>query len=254
MLRGVAELQRASFLSQQEFNTFSDVAGVSHILIDKRDPDTSGVLQETLRSLAPAVFENDHFVVLENSRAFYPAAFAMNSFSIDEPPAEIASRSLKAAANGVMAVSRRTKFGDKDEILASVGGAASSNPMRRVPPETIVRKNTERIDINPQGEIGWMIIPEAFHPDWKATQGDRALEIAKAYGALLAVRFDGANDPVTVAFHPPWWYFACIWTSLSGWFGVALLLLPRGFHFCRSAGKDSCWMLANPGAIALDCS
>ena len=114
MLRGVAELQRASFLSQQEFNTFSDVAGVSHILIDKRDPDTPGVLQETLRSLAPVVFENDHFVVLENSRAFYPAAFAMNSFSIDEPPAEIASRSLKAAANGILAISRRTKFADTD--------------------------------------------------------------------------------------------------------------------------------------------
>ena len=121
--------------------------------------------------------------------------------------------------------------------------------MRRVPPETIERKNTETIDINPQGEIGWIIIPEAFHPDWKATQADRALEIAKAYGALLAVRLDGANDPVTVSFHPPWWYFACIWTSLSGWFGVAVLLGAERLSFLPERWQRFLLDVGNPGAI-----
>ena len=40
MLRGVAELQQASFLSSEDFTTFLDIAGVSHLLIDKKDPDT----------------------------------------------------------------------------------------------------------------------------------------------------------------------------------------------------------------------
>ena len=51
MLRGVAKLQQASFLSKEDFATFLDVTGVSHLLIDKKDPDTPGDLQDTLRSL-----------------------------------------------------------------------------------------------------------------------------------------------------------------------------------------------------------
>ncbi len=251
MLRGVAELQRASFLSQQEFKTFLDVAGVSHILIDKTDPDTPGVLQETLRSLAPAVFENHHFVVLENSRAFYPAAFAMNSFSVDEPAAEIASRSLEAAANGMLAVSRPTKFGDNEEMMASKGGVVSSNPIRRVSPEAIERKNTETIHIKPQGETGWIIIPEAFHPDWKATQAGRTLEIAEAYGALLAVRLDGPNDPATVSYQVPWWYLACVWTSLSGWLTVAVLLGAERLSYLPERWQRFLLDVSQPGSDSL---
>ncbi len=47
MLRGVAKLQQASFLSREDFATFLDIAGVSHLLIDKKDPDTPGDLQDS---------------------------------------------------------------------------------------------------------------------------------------------------------------------------------------------------------------
>ena len=96
-----------------------------------------------------------------------------------------------------------------------------------------------------------MIIPEAFHPDWKATQANRALEIAKAYGALLAVRLDGANDPVTVSFRPPWWYVACIWTSLSGWFGVAFLLSAQRLSFLPERWQRFLLDAGQPGGDSL---
>ena len=76
MLRGVAKLNQASFSSREDFATFLHIAGVSHLLIDKKDPDTPAELQNTLRSLRPPVFENEHFVILENPDNYSPAAFA----------------------------------------------------------------------------------------------------------------------------------------------------------------------------------
>ncbi|HEY5706716.1 MAG TPA: glycosyltransferase [Terrimicrobiaceae bacterium] len=224
MLRGVAELQRASFLSQEHFSTFLNIAGVSHILIDKKDPDTPGSFQQTLRSLAPAVFENEHFVVLENSDALYPAAFAKNFLAIQEPAENVARLSLESAARGLLAVSQRTKFGDNEGLVASNDGLASSNLMQTMPFEAIERKSNEEIRVKPHEGVGWLVIPEAFHPDWKAVQAGRLLEIARAYGALLTIRLDGMGGLITLAFHPPWWYFACVWASLAGWLVVIAFL------------------------------
>ncbi len=227
MLRGVAELQRTSFLSREDFVTFLDIAGVSDLMIDKKDPDTPQSLQESLRSLAPAVFENEHFAILENTDAFYPAAFAKYFVELNEPPEEAARRSLTAAKQGLLAVSERTKFGDNEGQVKAKEFVPAANPMTRIGAEAVERKTPEEITISAVGQTGWLVIPEAYHPDWKASRAGQSLEVAKAYGAFLAIRLDSTNGPVSLRFHPPWWYSLSLLAAVCGWISATGLLVAE---------------------------
>jgi dolichol-phosphate mannosyltransferase len=227
MLRGVAELQRASFLSRENFATFLDIAGVSQLLIDKKDPDTPQSLQESLRSLASPVFENEHFVIFDNPDSFYPAALARYFIELNEPPEEAANRSLTAAAQGLLAVGGRTKFNDNEGLLRSKEVVPASNPMTKIGLDSVQRKTAERIAVDHLDGVGWLVIPEAYHPDWKASRAGQALEVARAYGAFLAVRLDNTAGTVFLSFEPPWWYLASVLTATCGWIGVIALLVAE---------------------------
>ncbi|MGB9274576.1 MAG: glycosyltransferase [Terrimicrobiaceae bacterium] len=234
MLRGVAKLNQASFSSREDFETFLDVAGVSHLLIDKKDPDTPADLQNSLRSLRSPVFENEHFVILENPDNHFPASFAKN-FSVVEQTGDASGSSLKAAARGVLTVVPEKNFESKQQLVGF--NSASSQGMIRLPANAAHRESFHKILVQPLPESGWLVVPEAVHPDWRATQDGRVLQIARAYDAFLAVRLDGTSSPIALSFQPPWWYFACVWASLAGWLGVVVLvgaerlsLLPARFQ------------------------
>jgi dolichol-phosphate mannosyltransferase len=250
-LRGVAQLQQASFLSHENFKAFLRIAGVSHILIDKTDPDTPHHLQEALRSLIPAVFENHHFVLLENSTAFYPAAFTKNFVVVDASGDQTANQSLKAAANGLLAVSQRTNTGDNEGLVTSHDDIIAANAIRKIPLEAIERKSSQEIQITPPEKIGWLVIPEAFHADWTVSQGGRVLETAKAYGALLAIRLNGGEGVVTASFRAPWWYAASAWTSLAGWLGVAALLSAGKLSLLPKTWQRFLLLVPQPGESLL---
>ena len=257
MLRGVAKLQQASFLSTEDFATFLDIAGVSHLLIDKKDPDTPLDLQDTLRSLIPAVFENEHFAVLENPDNYYPAALAKNFVAIDDEATEAASSSLRAAGRGLLAVGQRATFGDDEGLVRWSDNFASLHRMRRVPADAVERRSVQEIVIDPPAETGWLVIPEALHPDWKAAQAGRVLQIAGAYGAFLAIRLSGTAGEILLSFRPPWWYSACLWTSLAGWLAVIALLsakklslLPEGCRtFLLHAPASPEYLAPNPSDL-----
>jgi dolichol-phosphate mannosyltransferase len=221
MLRGVAKLNQASFSSREDFGTFLDIAGVSHLLVDKKDPDTPADLQDSLRTLRSPVFENEHFVILENPDNYFPASFAKNFSVIEEPTTDAAGSSLKAAARGVLAVVPERNLESKQRAVGL--NSASSQGMIRLPANAVHRKSFEEILVQPPSGSGWLVVPEAFHPDWKATQNGRVLQIARAYDAFLAVQLDDTPSPVVLSFQPPWWYVACVWTSLAGWLGVVAL-------------------------------
>ena len=155
MLRGVAELQRASLQSKQTFITFLNIAGVSQILIDKKDPDTPQSLQEFLRSVGTPIFENEHFVILENPESLYPAAFSKYFIELDEAPEEIATRSLSAAAGGLLVVSERTRFGDSEGRMRSET-LRPATPMSKLSPEAVQRRTVERLRSTRRRKLaGW---------------------------------------------------------------------------------------------------
>jgi dolichol-phosphate mannosyltransferase len=257
MSRGVAKLNQASFSSREYLGTFLDIAGVSHLLIDKKDPDTPAELQEALKSLRSLVFENEHFVLLENPENYYPAAFAKNFIALDEHTADVAGSSLRAAGQGLLAISPARNFSSEEGLLALDKNPALEQHIERVPANTVHRKSFQEILVEPPAEAGWLVIPEAFHPDWRATQAGRNLQIARAYGAFLAVRLDGKSGTARLSFQPPWWYFASVWTSLAGWIGTVVLLgakklslLPEGLQTFLSRTPPSGENLV-PGAASV---
>ncbi len=244
MLRGVAKLQQASLLSREDFTTFLEIAGVSHLLIDKKDPDTPGDLQNTLRSLMSPVFENDHFVVLENPDNYYPAAFAKNYAAVDEQATGIASDSLRAARQGLLTVSQRTSLDDDEGLVRLNGNLGSAQRMRKVPANAVERRNVQEIVVDPPAEAGWLVIPEALHPDWRAAKAGSVLQIARAYGAFLAIRLDGTAGAILLSFQSPWWYFICVWTSLAGWLAVIVLLSAKRLSLLPEGWQT--YLLRNP--------
>ena len=206
MLRGVAELQQRPCI-EGEFATFLDIAGVSHLLIDKKDPiprRPPGTLKRSLR-----------------------AGLRKRTFRRPGKSGQLLSRRL---CKGISSSSTsRSRKGERQQSLgAAAQGVPRSKPARGVPcrrrpPEMgrqsysrhqdakasadeISRKNAQEIVIHPPAETGWLIIPEAAHPDWRATQENRILQIAEAYGAYLAIRLDGTPTGIRLSFRPPWWY------------------------------------------------
>ena len=250
MLRGVAELQRASLQSKQTFITFLNIAGVSQILIDKKDPDTPQSLQEFLRSVGTPIFENEHFVILENPESLYPAAFSKYFIELDEAPEEIATRSLSAAAGGLLVVSERTRFGDSEGRMRSET-LRPATPMSKLSPEAVQRRTVEAIEIDSAAKVGWLVIPEAYHHDWRALQEGQDLEIARAYGALLAIRLDGRPGKIALSFKPPWWYFASVWTAVAGWLGVIGALTFERMALVPARWRARWWDPPRPQATVL---
>ncbi len=234
-------------------------------MIDKKDPDTPKSLQESLRSLVNPVFENEHFVVLANPGAFYPAAFAKYFLHLTGSADAVARRSLTAATQGLLALTHPSQFDNNTGLVTSTEDVGASDAMKKIPAEAIKRNTTEEITVNPPEGTGWLVIPEAFHPDWKATQAGRALEIAEAYGGLVAVRVvAGGTGEIRLSFQAPWWYFVCVWTALGGWLGAGVLLIGMQFSLlpeswrtllqstpaspasvldsaCRGPEQVSCW-------------
>jgi len=229
MSRGVAELQQASTASQEDFQAYLNVSGISHILLDKQDPDTPNELQEAMRKLLPVDYENEHFALLKNESALAPAAFARNYIQIDEPTDGAVSNTLHAAAQEIGAISHRSVHTDKEGLVQwKEKRLPSLVPIQKIAPSAYERPSPQRIVIKPPAETGWLLIPETFHPDWRAYQGGEALEIAHSFHGLIGVRVHGSKEPVTLIFQPPWWYPACVWTSLTGWiFALGFLCVGR---------------------------
>lgn len=218
MARGVAELQSQAFSSKRNLSNFLKIAGISYLLIDKKDPDTSKELQEALREHGQVAFENDHFVVLKNPEAFAPAGLATTyALRGEDTPANI---NLVAASQGIATISDRTAFGDNAGQVELDAKAFSS--FAKV--SGVDWKTSERAVITPPTSKGWLWIPEAWHPDWQAQKNDRPVELAKAFGGYIGLRLDGTPEAITLEFHHPFWYDLVVWLSLASWLIVGSLL------------------------------
>jgi len=243
-LRPIAELQQASLASDLAYQNYLATAGISFLLIDQTDPDVPKPLQEMLKKFGPPVFENAHFLILQIANSWAPAAFAKNFTLLEEAedaqtPEKINDRAMRAANRGLAAISHRTVYGDNEGQVewTAEDTTASQSPIK-LKPEAVQRQTPERLVITPPAETGWLLIPEAFHPDWRASQSGQPLEIARAFRGLIGIRLAASSEPVVLAFRAPWWYPACVWTSLVGWIFVGALLAGDRLGFLPSRLKN----------------
>jgi hypothetical protein len=235
-LRGARELVDAGFSNQNHMHSLLRIAGASHILSEKKDPLSSLELADSLAPRLNRVFDSEFFRIQENSAALFPAFTARDYIAV-EPGAKNLSLEFLAIAAVQNAVP--VELGPNAAtypFLAGTAGASTgvflpavdlrkpSPPFQRIdysPPRT----NPMRMEFRPAPGPGWLVVSEAWHPDWKAFAGHDPVPVYKAFGALMALPLDRAREPLRLEFTPPAWYGLCIKTALAAWIVLAALLL-----------------------------
>jgi dolichol-phosphate mannosyltransferase len=91
---------------------------------------------------------------------------------------------------------------------------------------------------------GWLVITEAWHPDWMAYSDGAEVPVYKAFGGLMAVPLGRTNGPIELIFSAPVWYSLCVWMSGLSWIGVLGMLLIMPLPIVPRKWKDW-WTGAN---------
>ena len=234
--RHAAVLQASAFLADEQLESYFRVAGVAYLLVDKTDPDTSPDQQERLRKMCAVVFENTHMAVFEVENRLGYAFLARDFIQTSSDSPETAVAALGGAAHHLAVIQT---FGGETEQSGLRGRVVDG---RIVPREGEVleegqpfrsvaktgRSNYQRAEFEAAGEPGWLIFNEAWHPDWRAWEGDKETTVTKGLLAFSAVRTEG-KTPVIFEFKPPWWYDWCAWAAVAGWC-AALAYLALGIR------------------------
>ena len=80
----------------------------------------------------------------------------------------------------------------------------------------------------PLTSSGWLVVSEAYHPDWTVTVDGKPAEVRRAEAALLSVFVPPGSREVIFQFKQPAWYSLCLSLGTLSWIVAlaALLYLP----------------------------
>jgi len=255
-MRGVRALVTGANSSPGAMQTYMRVGGISHVLLDKKDPFTPQEIQEAFAAAYPTGFDSEYIRVLENRDSLAPAFIAREYIAMD-PGTEALAPAFLDVAGRINAVPLELGPNQRSfPFLAGTGSTASGiqlaqkysqgpgAPFERVP-FSEPRKNPSKMMFDPFGERkGWLVVTEAWHPDWRAYSDGSQLPVYKAFGGLMAVPLGRTNGPIEFVFSPPRWYDLAVWVSGLSWAGVLGLLLIMPLPFIPKRWKDW-WTGAN---------
>jgi dolichol-phosphate mannosyltransferase len=255
-MRGVRALVNGANSSPTAMQTYMRVAGISHVLLDKKDPFTPPEIQNAFAQAYPTGFDSEYIRVLENKDSLAPAFVAREYIAMDPGTEALASAFLDAAGRINAAPIELGPNERNFPFLAGTGATASGiqisqkyaqgpgAPFERVP-YSLPRKDPSKMVFDPFGERkGWLVVTEAWHPDWRAYSDGSQLPVFKAFGGLMAVPLGRTNGPIEFVFSPPRWYDLAVWISGLSWVGVLGMLLIMPLPFIPKRWKDW-WTGAN---------
>lgn len=76
----------------------------------------------------------------------------------------------------------------------------------------------------PSTASGWLVVTEAYHPDWRVTIDGKPSEVHRAEAALLSTFVPLGSHEVIFRFKPPAWYSICLASGAFFW-GFALFAM-----------------------------
>ena len=262
-MRGMRALVAGANTSPTAMQTYMRVAGISHILLDKKDPFTPQQLQEAFASAYPTGFDSEFIRVLENKESLAPAFVAREYIAMD-PGSENMAPAFLDAAGKINAVP--IEMTPQERMFPFIAGTASPQggvqllpkfaqspgaPFRRVSFALPRAKPTQMV-FDPVGtREGWLVVTEAWHPDWRAFSHGTEIPVYKAFGGLMAVPLSRTEGPVEFLFSPPPWYNFCVYISGISWLGVLGMLLLMQMPFVPKRWRDW-WTAANKRRPTLD--
>ncbi len=256
-LRGAAILQGVGFASDEQLRAYARISGISHLLVDRKDPDTPKELVSRLRELFPVAFENSSFLVLENKESLGFGFLARSYFQSTGNGPEAATAALAAARFNAATIEVPLLAGKHPDLKGKVienrpvpfdGSFLKPAPdflkLASLPPQT-----SQRVTLAATGSPGWVVLNQAWHPDWRAFNGLQPAEIRRAFVAFPAVRALG-REPVTFLFVQPWWYAVCAMLTVSGW--IACLLLGLLAPLIPDSYRRQAQAVAAAGGLRID--
>jgi uncharacterized membrane protein YfhO len=80
----------------------------------------------------------------------------------------------------------------------------------------------------PPDASGWLVVSEAYHPDWTVTIDGKPGQTTRAEAALLGTYVPAGSHEVIFRFRAPVWYSLCLGLGVLSWIMAlaALLYLP----------------------------
>ena len=235
-LRGARELVDAGFSNPAHTHSLLRIAGVSHLLSEKKDPLSTMKLSDDLAPHLVRTFDSEFFRIQENPAALFPAFTARDYIAVEPGAKNLALEFLSlAAVQNIVPVELGPNAATYPFLAGTAGASAGvflpaldlrkpSPPFQRLD-HSQPRTNPMRMEFRPEPGPGWLVVSEAWHPDWKAFAGHDPVPVYKAFGALMALPLDRAREPLRLEFTPPFWYGLCLKTALASWIVLAALLL-----------------------------
>jgi hypothetical protein len=239
-LKWVRHLEAAGNASGDAIRSYMNLAGVAYILLDKEDPFSPKQMQDFFRSVYPVAFENRYFAVLANPTALYPAFLAKDFVALPPESYAMAPATLQLLPQNLITVEMggvdgnmpgyagMAKGPNQIELLQQYQGKAGQ-PFGRVPLVGNRMADYQRMSYQlPPTVSGWLVVSEAYHPDWTVTIDGKAAEVHRAEAALLSVFVPTGSHEVVFRFKAPAWYSLCLGLGAFGWIVAlaALLYLP----------------------------
>ena len=223
--RGASILQGAAFVNDEMLASFLNISGVSHVLIDKLDADTPADLQGRLRNLLPVGFENGRFVVLDNKNSLGSGFLAKDFIQAQDRGAQVSTAALGGAHYNMATIELAGVAPDERGLCGRVveGRIEPAKPGEAIqdgqPFERVGLAgagNYQSVSFAPAGAAGWLVMNQAWHPDWHAFQHGKPLANRRAFLAFQAVKTDGKQG-VDFRFQQPWWYDVCAGIGVLSW-------------------------------------
>ena len=239
-LKWVRHLEAAGNASGDALRTYLNLAGVAYILLDKEDPFSPKQMQDFFRSVYPAVFENRYFAVLANPGTLYPAflakdfvalppgSYAMAPAALQLLNQNIATVEMAAPDQSMPGFAGMAKGANQIELLGQYQGK-SGQPFARLPLMGNRMDDYQRMTYQlPPNASGWLVVSEAYHPDWTVMVDGKLSEVHRAEAALLSTYVPAGSHEVTFQFKAPAWYSLCLGLGTISWIIAlaALLYLP----------------------------
>jgi len=230
--RGAAMLQAAAFASPQTFTAFLNLGNISYVLFDKSDRETNPETAVSLSRLLTTAFENDSFVLFANPRALGDGFVARDFVHLAAQNHESAPAVLELAEMQVATIELHGVATDETGYSGLLVGAnletpqgkplSKGSPFQKV---SILPSQAYGHAAFPGGDrSGWLVLTQAWHPDWQAFVGTQPAKIRRAFLAYPAVQV-AAGEPVEFRFSPPWWYMVCVGTGCVAWLAATFVLI-----------------------------